>query len=328
MQTTLMINSIFVASLMAISVSANSEVIFKPDTNNCRPYLGRFKGCEPLKVEFDLEKMTETSLSYIQSMPVLASVTFNLFCPSWPERESVDLKVGNTEVTVSSSSEPKVGKIEVSIPYSQINQESVVFTPRIGRETTIEKNCLMETVSVTSVPSKDFLSIVSESLAGPYRQILDLKNEVEKAQELPAKFSTLDLGIRNLESAINSLTIEKNSFQETLGSIPEESIEEREETTAIIENLASVISDLVSTKRDIEAIRPIGDKCKLSNGAVVEAECLIKLDAVVSGLAESLSEKKKVIEKFNGFIDKETERLKSTSARLSRDLQNLRIKID
>jgi hypothetical protein len=301
-------------------------VIFKPDLKNCRPYLGgRFKGCEPKKVEFGFEKLTETSLSYIQAMPVLASVSFNLFCPSWPERESVDLKAGKTEVTLSASSLPKVSKIEVSIPYSQLNQEVVAFTPKIGRETTVEKNCLMETVSITSIPSKDFLSIVSESLAGSYKEILDFKTKVEEAQELPAKFSALDLGIKNLDSAINTLNIEKNSFEKELDSIPEESLEEREETTAIIENLSSVISDLVSTKSDVEAIRPIGDKCKLSNGSAVEAECLVKLDAIVRGLASSLSDKNEIVKKFNGFIDGEIARLNSTSDRLSRELQKLRI---
>jgi hypothetical protein len=220
-----------------------------------------------------------------------------------------------------------VNELDTTIAYRDLPKTQYEFAFKFGAETRFESKCRMEIISKESLPSKDYLEMVANFLSQGYQSLFSIKTSVESAQELPAKFAALEAGKRNLDSAVNSLTIERNTLEQELNDLPVSEVESRDELLSGIENFDSIISDLKSTRDDIGAISEISEKCKLSDGSVTEAVCLSSLSSVVSEIDLEISDKRAEVQTFNSFINAEVERLKVSAARLSRELAKFEIKI-
>jgi hypothetical protein len=323
-----------VAITFLSAFSAQAQTIFAPSKDNCRPYVSdSFKFCKAEPVTVAFAKVSDTTLEILEGLPVENSMSYKLFCPSWPDAQPVELKSAGRSQTLLASSKAVVESVKETVSHSDLVTSAYLFTPLIKREATIEANCKMEVISNVTTPNLAYLKAIADLLKEDFSSLKDLVAKLEKASELPETWSALVASTQTIEDSATSLDFEKAQLdaelQELLG-LPESELTSEDQNRKemlpyLIEKYTLISSNLRKAKDDIGKTLKIAEKCGLG---APDAFCIQSVNKLVNDIKGEVSTRSTRMTKFSTFLSLESGRLKDVAKRLSKQLADLSAEVN
>lgn len=309
--------------------SSQAQTIFAPSKENCRPYVSdSFKFCKAVPVTVAFSKVSDTTLEVLGGMPVENSMSYKLFCPSWPDAQPVELKSAGRSQTLLASSKAVAESVKETVSLSALATSAYLFTPLIKREATIEANCKMEVISNVTTPNIAYLKAIADLLKEDFSSLKDLVATLEKSSELPDTWSALIASTQTIEDSATSIDFEKAQLESELKEIsdlPDNELTSEEQSRkemlpSVIEQYTLISSNLRKAKGDIGDALKIAEKCGTNSP---DAFCIQSVNELVEQLKARVSTRQTRNTDFSTFLSLESNRLKDVAKRLSKQLADL-----
>lgn len=319
--------SIFVTLLCSTSLSA--QVIFQPSASNCRPAANnKFKFCSAPAVSVKVDQLSATASQYLTDLPIQNTISFKLTCPSWPDNHTVQIAFGDQKLTLAANKASVAEKMSQAVNLEDSRAAFYTFTPKIQFESSIEASCKMEVISNVSIPNVDMLRTIVDLLKSNSADLSDLKESIDKAVELPAKWVAISDAPVTIDGLVDGLENEIAIFQQELDALKATdpaalSADDKtriEELGGIIESYKSMVTDLKRLKTDLGDVATIASQCQAD---VQNVFCLDSVASISRTIDTSFAAKKGALTEINNFLQSESDRLKSTALSASNALKRL-----